>query len=152
MRAQGAEGMGGDIDAVQADAALQLDAAWTAALQAQWLSLMAVAVWDDVAMTRLGSAPRLRKRVLELGERLRSLSASRAWIPHPRERIKSALAAALAVRETLAALGDLMPELAPGAGADRLRAALAALQATVMTELPRRETVWAGLLDAQVGA
>jgi hypothetical protein len=144
--------MGGDIDAFQADAALQFDAAWTDALQAQWLALMAIAVWDDVALSRLGSAPRLRKRVLELGERLRSLSASRAWIPHPRERLKSALAAALAVRETLQALDGLVPELAPGAGADRLRDALAALQVTAMTELPRRETVWAGLLDAQIGA
>ncbi len=144
--------MGGDIDAIEADAALQFNATWTAALQAQWLELTAVAVWDDVAMSRLGSAPRLRKRVLELGERLRSLTASRTWIPHPRERLKSALAAALAVRETLGMLDGLMPELAPGAGADRLRAALAALQATVMAELPQRETVWAGLLDAQVGA
>jgi hypothetical protein len=144
--------MDGDIDAARAAAALRFDAAWTAALRAQWLALMAVAVWDDVAMNRLGSAPRLRKRVLELGERLRSLTASRTWIPHPREQLKSALAAALALRETLAAVDALLPELAPGAGADRLRAALAALQVTVLAELPQRETAWAGLLDAQVGS
>lgn len=139
------------IDAVQADAALQFDAMWMHALQAQWQALMAIAVWDDVAMSRLGSAPRLRKRVLELGERLRSLTATRAWIPHPRERLKSALAAALAVRETLDALDALLPELAPGAGADRLRAALEALRATVTGVLPGREAAWARLLDAQVG-
>ena len=144
--------MAGDIDANRVEAALQFEAAWPAALRAQWLALIAVAVWDDVAMTRLGSAPRLRKRVLELGERLRSLTASRAWIPHPRERLKSALAAALALRETLTALDAMMPELTPGVAADRLRDALAALQATVLSELPQRETAWASLLDAQVGA
>lgn len=139
------------IDAVQADAALQFDAMWMRALQTQWQVLMVIAVWDDVAMTRLGSAPRLRKRVLELGERLRSLTATRVWIPHPRERLKSALAAALAVRETLDALDALLPELTPGAGADRLCAALEALRATVTGVLPGRETAWARLLDAQVG-
>jgi len=144
--------MSSEIDAVQADAALQFDAAWMHALQSQWQALMTVAVWDDVAMTRLGSAPRLRKRVLELGERLRSLTASRAWIPHPRERLKSALAAALAVRETLDGLDALLPELAAGTGADRLRAALEVLRETVKSELPGRETAWARLLDAQVGA
>lgn len=144
--------MSRDIDGVQADALLQFDLAWIAVVQTQWQALMAIAVWDDVAMTRLGSAPRLRKRVLELGERLRSLTAARAWIPHPRERLKSALAAALAARETLDALDGLLPELVPGAGADRLRKVLDELRSTVMAELAQREYGWASLLDAQVDA
>ncbi len=140
-----------ELDAAQVEAALMLDLAWVAALQAQWREMIELAVWGDISMTRLGAAPRLRKRLLELGERLKSLSAARTWIPHPREQLKSALAAALGVRETLAAVAALLPELAAGADADRLRVAHQALAALIEQKLPARENDWAHLLDAQVG-
>lgn len=143
--------MGRELDAVKVGAALQFGADWIEALQVQWLQLIAITVWGDVGMARIGSAPRLRKRALELGERLRSLTVSRVWIPHPREQLKSALAAALAVQETLDALDALLPELSPTPDANRLRTALAALRATVDAALPQRAAVWARLLDSQVG-
>lgn len=140
-----------DFDAAQVNAALTLDPVWVVALQTQWREMIELAVWGDISMTRLGAAPRLRKRLLELGERLKSLSAARTWIPHPREQLKSALAAALGVRETLVAVAALLPELAAGADADRLRVAHQALAALIEQKLPARENDWAHLLDAQVG-
>jgi hypothetical protein len=138
-------------DAAEVDAALALDPAWTADLRLTWLQLMEAAVWDDPAMQRLGDAPRLRKRLLELGERLKSLTAGRDWIPHPRERLKSALATAAGVRETLAAAESLLAGLVPGSGAERLRATLDRLRRTLDGPLSARENVWAQLLDAQLG-
>ena len=149
--ARAAETMARELDAAQAGAALEFDPAWVAALQAQWRELIEVAVWGDFNMTRLGAAPRLRRRLLELGERLKSLTASRAWIPHPRERLKSALAAALGVREALAALDGILAELAPGTDAARLGTALQTLRSLIGRELPARENAWARLLDAQAG-
>ena len=135
----------------QVDAALVFDPAWIAQLRALWLALMETAVWDDPAMQRLGDAPRLRKRLLELGERLKSLVADRGWIPHPRERLKSALAAAAGVRESLAVAESMLAGLAPGSAADRLREQFAGLRMTVEARLPACENAWAALLDAQFG-
>lgn len=137
-------------DTAQAGAALQFDVAWIAGLQAQWRELIDIAVWGELATARLGAAPRLRKRLLELGERLKSLTADRDWIPHPRERLKSALAAALGVRETLAEVASALTELAPGPDAARLAAGLRALQVLLERELPAREQAWAQWLDAQL--
>lgn len=138
------------FDAQQVDAALEFERARVAELRQQWQELIAIAVWDGVESDRLGVAPRLRKRLLELGERLKSLVASRDWIPHPRERLKSALAAALALRETLAAVAAALPELRPGAEAARLAAAYQLLRRALEQELQERETAWARLLDAQI--
>ena len=141
-----------DLDAAQVSAALVLDSAWVATLQSQWQEMIKLAVWGELAMTRLGAAPRLRKRLLELGERLKSLCADRTWIPHPREQLKSALAAALGVRETLAAVETLLPELADSTDAARLQAVYRTLDTLVEQELPALENAWAQLLDGQVDA
>lgn len=140
-----------DLDVAQVDAALALDPAWVAAVHAQWREMIDLAVWGDIAMAQLGAAPRTRKRLLELGERLKSLTASRAWIPHPRERLKSALAAALGAREALDAVDGLLAGLSAGADAARLQAAHQALGELIARELPARENTWAQLLDAQIG-
>lgn len=139
------------LDAAQVDAALALDPAWVAELRKLWLELIDAAVWGDPLLPRLGDAPRLRKRLLELGERLHSLAADRAWIPHPRERLKSALAAALGLRETLAAVDALLAGVAPGAGATALYGTFDALRTRIDQKLPALENAWAQLLDAQVG-
>jgi len=143
--------MNHDLDAAQVEAALAPDPAWVAAIHAQWREMIDIAVWGDIALAQLGAAPRLRKRLLELGERLRSLTASRAWIPHPRERLKSALAAALGVREALDAVSGLLGGLSAGEDAARLRAAHEVLSALIKRDLPARENTWAHLLDAQIG-
>lgn len=143
--------MSRDLDAAQVSMALQLDPAWAVALQVQWREMIEVAVWGEITVARLGAAPRLRKRLLELGERLKSLTASRAWIPHPREQLKSALAAALGVREMLETVGGALHELVPGADATQLQALHQGLCAMILRELPARENAWAQMLDAQVG-
>ncbi|MGH8747266.1 MAG: hypothetical protein ACREUK_12350, partial [Burkholderiales bacterium] len=73
------------------DRVLACDARWLAALRRNWLALADLALWGGAQSSKLGALPRLRKRILELGERLASLGASRSWIPQPRERLKSAL-------------------------------------------------------------
>lgn len=139
------------LDAAQVDAALALDPAWVAELRKRWLELIDAAVWDDPVLPRLGDAPRLRKRLLELGERLHSLVADRAWIPHPRERLKSALAAALGLRESLAAVDTLLAAAAPDTAAATLRRDFDALGTHIDRKLPALENAWAQLLDAQLG-
>lgn len=138
------------FDPAQVDAALEFDPAWTADLRIRWQMMITIAVWDGLEADQLGAAPRLRKRLLEFGERMKSLVVSRQWIPHPRERIKSALAAALALRETLAAIDGALPGLRPGADATRMTAAFLALRTLLENELQKRETVWAQMLDAQI--
>jgi hypothetical protein len=138
------------LDAAQVDASLALDAAWIAGLRKRWLELIDAAVWEDPALPRLGDAPRLRKRLLELGERLHGLAADRAWIPHPRERLKSALAAALGLRETLAAVETLLAVTAPDTVAATLRRDFDALCSQIDQKLPALENAWARLLDAQL--
>lgn len=142
--------MAHDLDVARVDAALAMDPAWVAAVHAQWREMIDLAVWGDIAMAQLGAAPRARKRLLELGERLKSLTTSRGWIPHPRERLKSALAAALGVREALDAVNVLLAGLSAGADAQRLRAAHQALDELIKRELPVRENTWAQLLDGQI--
>lgn len=134
------------MDARAADNALALDAQWIDALRRAWLSLMEAVVWADIRGTRPGLIGRVRKRALELGERLRSLTASRDWIPKPRERLKNALASALAVEEALAATAQEAREL-QGPDAARLERALAQLQRILEERLPELKTRWATLLD-----
>jgi hypothetical protein len=99
------------LEAESVDRALACDARWLQALRHDWLALMELAVWGGLASARLGALPRLRRRMLDLGERLAALGASRDWIPQPRERLKSALATALAVRELLAQCAQGLEEL-----------------------------------------
>ena len=111
-----------------------------------WLDLAAVAVFGDLRAAHVGALPRLRKQVLDAGERLRAVLADRAWIPRPRERLKNALASALALREALDALEPATREL-DGGDAAPLRAALAGLRAAALDEIAPRANEWATLLD-----
>jgi hypothetical protein len=135
------------MDARAADEALLLDAQWIDALREAWLALMEAAVWADIRGARPGLAGRARKRALEAGERLRSLTASRDWIPKPRERLKNALASALSAEEALAAAAQEAREL-QGPDAARLEGALAKLESILGERLPALKARWAALLDA----
>ena len=134
------------MDARAADEALALDAEWVDAMREAWLALMEAVVWADIRGARPGLTGRVRKRALETGERLRSLTAGRDWIPKPRERLKNALASALAVDEALAATARDACEL-QGPDSARLEQALAKLQGIVGERLPDLKTRWASLLD-----
>lgn len=134
------------LDAADVDRALALDPAWAARLRALWLALAAAAVFGVLRGPHVGALPRVRKQVLDAGERLRALFADRAWIPRPRERLKNALASALALREALDALETAAQEV-KGDDAAAFRAALADLRAATLDETARRANQWAALLD-----
>jgi hypothetical protein len=134
------------LDPAEVDRALALDTAWEARLRTLWLDLAAVAVFGDLRGPRVGAVPRLRKQVLDAGERLRAVLADRTWIPQPRERLKNALASVLALREILDALASAAREL-DGTDATTFRAALAALTAAALDEIASRANEWAALLD-----
>ena len=134
------------LDAAEVDRALALDPAWAARLRAHWLDLAAAAVFGVLRGPQVGALPRVRRQVLDAGERLRALLADRAWIPRPRERLKNALASALALREALDAL-ETAAEAIEGDDAAAFRAALAGLRAVALDEAARRADDWAALLD-----
>jgi hypothetical protein len=128
-------------------ATVTLDRAWLAEARSAWLTLMELAVFGDVKSSRLGVTTRLRKRALEVGERLRSLGADRAWIPHPREQLKNALASALALRESLAQLEAQAREVDGGEEAQALASAIRRL-AGLVEALQPLENRWALTLEA----
>jgi len=130
-------------------AALSPDREWLEALRVAWLELADCAVFGDVASSRLGATSKLRRRVLDVGERTRALSADRGWIPHPRERLKNALAAALTLRESLAELGRALGAIDRGDDRARLARQVEAFAALVERALPASEHRWATLLDSQ---
>ncbi len=134
------------MDARAADEALALDAQWVDAVRRAWLALMEEAVCAEIRGVRPGLTGGVRRRALEVGERLRSLTASRDWIPKPRERLKNALASALAVEQVLAATAQDAREL-QGPDVARPEGALAQLQSVLGEHLPGLKTRWATLLD-----
>jgi hypothetical protein len=133
------------LDREEVQAALVLDAAWTEAARRHWTALVALAVLGDLKTQRIGALPRLRRRVLDLGERLRSVLAARDWIPQPRDQLKNALASALSLRESLAQVEAGAADLDGGADLDALRAELAAIGASLAVLEPRMNA-WASLL------
>ena len=135
------------LDPQEVTRSLALDPDWAADLRERWLRVMSLAVFGDLKSPRLGAMPRLRKKVLDCGEKVRSLLADRDWIPQPREQLKNALASALAFEQSLAELETGARELEGGADLDAYRAALADLSATAMNVLRERANEWAALLD-----
>jgi hypothetical protein len=126
-----------------------LDPDFARELRRHWSHLIDLAVFGDLKSSRIGAMPRLRKRTLEAGERLRALGASREWIPHPREQIKNALASALHLRESLDQLESAAAELDGGADLAAFRGELAGLRDVVLARLPAMENRYAALLDAE---
>ena len=116
------------LDAEAVDRALALSPSLLADLRRDWCKMIDLAVWSALDSGRLGAVPRLRKRALEVGERIAALGGSRAWIPHPRERIKSALASALAALEAIEQFETESGTLRPGGERDGLMATFAMLR------------------------
>lgn len=134
------------LDPAEVDAALALDPRRCDEARARWTRIAALAVFGDLRADGIGALPRLRKRVLDLGERLRALLAGRDWIPQPRERLKNALASALAADEALAAVESGAAALHGGSDRDALAAEVAALRATLAPVLHVQANGWAALL------
>lgn len=136
------------MDGEAVEQALAFAPAWARRARQTWLGLMDLAVWGDLASSRLGAVGRVRKRALEVGEKLKSLTGDRSWIPHPREQLKNALASALHLKDSLDELARLAGDLDRGADLEALRSVLAELRRLVQ-ELAPLEQRWAQLLDSQ---
>lgn len=134
------------LDPAEVDAALALDMQWAAEVRGRWTLVASLAVFGDLQGPQIGALPRLRKHVLDLGERLRALFAARAWIPQPRERLKNALASALAAGEALAQVESGISALVGGSDRAALAEAASALRAALSPVLGDRANAWAALL------
>ena len=122
---------------------------WQAGIHAQWLHLQDLAVWGDLKSSQIGLLPKLRKRVLDLGEKLRSVCNDRGWIPHPREQIKNALGSSLNLLDSLSKLEESATALEGGADLDAFQNALRALRRDIDQTLIPRDSQLAALLDSQ---
>lgn len=136
-----------DIEAVKD--ALVLDQEWQAELRQVWLTLMDVCVWGDLKSSRLGVLTKVRKRLLEVGERLRSLLAARDWIPHPREQIKNALASSYNLKDALLQFERNAQEIDSGTDLDRFNELSVRLHVLIVQPLEQHEARWATLLNMQ---
>lgn len=136
-----------DAEAVRQAVTIATD--WRDALRTDWLRLMELAVWGEVKSTRMGTTARVRKRLLEVGEKFGSLCASRAWIPHPREQVKNALGSAYSLKDALMQFERAAEDLDGGADYVEFSAAVRVLQQRLADRLPDLENQWAALLDSQ---
>jgi len=109
--------------------------------------VISLAMFGNLKSQRLGALPRLRKRVLDCGEKLRAMLADRDWIPQPREQLKNALASALALEQALTDLETGAQELEGGTDLAAYRDLVSNLCATARDELRARSNDWASLLD-----
>lgn len=139
------------MDADEVRRAVTLDPAWVQELRQLWARLMELSVWGDVKSSRLGAMGRLRKRVLELGERLKSLAADREWIPHPREQVKNALGSAHNLKDTLLQLERAAQDVDGGSDRAAFDELMIGLHARILDPLGPLEYRWAELLDSQYG-
>lgn len=137
------------MDAGEVRRAVTLERRWIEEAREAWLALMDLCVFGDVKSSRLGALTRLRKRALDVGERLRSMGADREWIPHPREQLKNALASALNLRESLQQLAAAARDVDGGGVRDELGRRIARLE-ELASALAPLENSWAALLDAQI--
>ena len=125
-----------------------LPAALIGRLRECWRLLIDTAVWGDIKSEQLGLLTRLRKRILELGERLRSLDADRSWIPKRRERIKNLLGSCLSARDALLLAERAAQGITGGRDFDALSTAFADLHRIMTNDLQEHENAWAETLQA----
>lgn len=137
------------MDAGAVERAITLDPEWVKQLRETWVQLMTLAVWGDVKSSRLGALPKFRKRLLEVGERLRSLTANRDWIPHPREQLKNALASSFNLKDCLLQMERSAQDIDSGTELPALSEQLLRLHNLLMAPLAHLENCWASLLETQ---
>lgn len=136
-----------DIDEVRL--AVTPDPAWVAELRAQWTALMELAVWGEVKSSRMGAATRMRKRLLDVGEKLRSLAAGRDWIPHPREQVKNALGSSFSLKDALLQFERAAQDMDGGNDCAAFGERAVQLHQSLLIRLAELENIWAALLDSQ---
>lgn len=127
---------------------LEFEPAWQAEIQEDWQRLMEIAVWGELKSSNIGALPKLRKRLLDVGEKWRSLFNDRGWIPRPRERLKNALGSALSLHDSTALLERAAKDIEGGADYAEFSQLLIKLNETVVGPLREKENTWATMLDA----
>lgn len=136
------------FDPQQLEDAFAFDPAATRDLRERWSRLITDAVWADLKTGTIGAVPRLRKRLLELGENLRSLLSDRAWIPHERERVKGAMAAALNLRDSLQQTDRAAKLLNGGEDFAAFEADYLAFRKALLAFIEQHELIWGDLLES----
>ena len=137
------------MDAEEVRRAVTMDPAWVAEVKQVWLALMELTVWGDVKSSRLGAMGKLRKKTLDLGEKLKSLAADREWIPHPREQVKNALGSSFNLKDSLLQLERAAQDVDGGTELEQFNQLMVRLHMLVVTPLESLENRWAQLLDSQ---
>ena len=118
-------------------------------LRRDWLELLELSVFGDVKSSKIGAVDRLRRRLLEIGEGLRSLTNDRRWIPQPREQIKSAMGASLKLRDTLLGLERAAQHLDGGKDFSGFEHELLDFRQRLLRLIEHHEKQWAILLEEQ---
>lgn len=118
-------------------------------LREAWRELMDLSVWGDLHAGKIGAVARLRKRLLEVGENMRSFVASRDWIPHQREQLKSGLGSSVKLRDSLLSLERAAVSLESGEDFKGFEALLLGFRQELLTLMEKHEAQWAALLDSQ---
>lgn len=137
------------FDHERVSAAFAFDPERIATLRRDWLALLDLAVFGDIGSSKIGALDRLRKRLLESGEGLRSLTNDRSWIPHPREQIKSAMGSSVKLRDVLLGLERAAQSVDAGEDFKRFEQLLLGYRQNLLELIERHETLWATLLDEQ---
>ena len=136
-----------DLDPQEVQASMAFDSDQIAALRARWSRLMELAVFGDLKAREIGALPKLRKRLLDYGEKIRSLFNDRSWIPQPREQVKSVLTASLDVRDKLQAVEKEVDLLKGGTDLDAFRNEFDGLRDELVALMEEREARWKDLLN-----
>lgn len=137
------------MDERQVARSFAFDAGEVSELRRAWLELMDLCVWGDLKSTKIGALPRLRKRLLEVGENMRSLCSDRLWIPVARERVKGAMAASLNLRDALLNLERAAVVVDGGEAFAKFEAALLTFRQRLLALMEAHERQWGDLLEAQ---
>jgi hypothetical protein len=137
------------LDAQQVAASFRFDPEQIDELRVRWLRLLDLSVWGELKSAKIGAVPRLRKRLLELGESLRSLVSDRTWIPQPREQVKGAMGASLKLRDSVGDLERAAALIEGGADFPRFEQDLLEFRQRLLTLMEGHEHIWTGLLDSQ---
>ena len=137
------------MDTDEVRRAVTLDPVWITEIRRTWLALMEITVWGDVKSSRLGAMSKLRKKVLDVGEKLKSLAADRAWIPHPREQVKNALGSSFNLKDSLLQLERSAQDVDGGSELATFNTLMIKLHGLIVQPLVPLENQWATLLNSQ---
>ncbi len=118
-------------------------------LRRRWIALLELAVWGDLKSQKIGAIPRLRKRLLETGESLRSVVNDRSWIPQVRERIKGAMAASLNLRDALLNLDRAAQAVDGGEDFAHFERDILEFRHNLLAFMEEHEQLWGDLLESQ---